>query len=238
MKSMISRGRLRRLLAHSLIAGAGMMATPLDADATTIDQDATDSSPDDEDAILAETGAELAHRLQQMRPFDATEVAAAAAFSSDAPMRLLLAEALVSPFALVGDDFVLDVLVRDVEPSVRATAARAAAVRKVHESPSQPLRVPVIDDIPGGRGSPCPSLSGPGCEVIGTSSRIGGREIAWLEHVDVVVAQHQPARVDGARLVELVRDHAPDLPAIVLRNPIERDELARVIDAMTVSRDR
>ena len=238
MKSMISRGRLRRLLAHSLIAGAGMMATPLDADATTVDQDAIDSSPEDDEAGLAETGAELALRLQQMSPFDATEVAAAAAFSTDVPLRLVLAEALVSKFELVGDDFVLDVLVRDPDPRVRATASRAAAVRRYTEPLGQPLRVLVIDDGVNERASLCASLSELGCEVIGTSSRIGGREIAWLEHVDVVVAQHQPARVDGARLVELVRDHAPDLPAIVLRKPIERDELARVIVAVTASRDR
>jgi CheY-like chemotaxis protein len=142
MKSMISRGRLRRPLAHSLI---------------------------------------------ETNPFDATAVAVAAA-------------------------------------EARCTG--------------QPLRVLVIDDLANERASLCASLSELGCEVIGTSSRIGGREIAWLEHVDVVVAQHQPARVDGARLVELVRDHAPDLPAIVLRAPIERDVLARVIGAVTVSRDR
>jgi CheY-like chemotaxis protein len=152
-------------------------------------------------------------------------------------VRQLLAEALMTPFALVGDDVVLDHLSLDPDPGVRSTAHRAAIVRGLRRvDPAHALRVLVIDDRAGGRAALCASLSQLGCEVIGASSGIAGRDVAWRDLVDVVVAQHQPPWTDGARLVELVRDQAPELPAIVLRKPLELDELARVIDALSMAR--
>jgi CheY-like chemotaxis protein len=230
MKSEIPRRRLRRLLAHSLIAGAGIVAAPLDVDA------ATDPVVDDDPGDPAEAVAAVASRLEQMNPFDATELAANGALSPDPGVRHMLAEALVTPFPLVGADVVIDHLGRDPDPDVRAAAARAATARGLAAvDATHALRVLVIDDRAAARAALCAELTRLGCEVIGTSSRIAVHDVAWRDLVDVVVAQHQPPFTDGARLVELVRDQAPDLPAIVLRRPIEDDELARVIDALVLA---
>jgi CheY-like chemotaxis protein len=242
MKSEIPRRRLRRLLANSLIAGAGIMAVPPDADANTDDLDATDSLLDDDpgasDEAPVDIAVDLGVELRRMDPFDATAFATTAALAPEVRIRHLLAAALVSPFALVGDDVVLDHLSLDPDPDVRATAHRAAIARGLRRiDPAHGLRVLVIDDLASGRAALCASLSKLGCEVIGTSSRIAGRDVAWRDLVDVVVAQHQPPVTDGAKLVELVRDQAPELPAIVLRNPLGLDELARVIDALSLARE-
>jgi CheY-like chemotaxis protein len=237
MKSAIPRRRFRRLLANSLIAGAGIMAIPPDADANTDDLDATDSLLDDEPGISDDAPVDLAVELERMDPFDATAFAATAALAPEVRVRHLLAEALASPFRLVGDDVVLDHLSVDPDPDVRATAHQAAIVRGLRRiDPAHGLRVLVIDDLASGRAALCASLTQLGCDVIVTSSRIAGRDVAWRELVDVVVAQHQPPWTDGARLVELVRDRAPELPAIVLRNTMGLDELARVIDALSLTR--
>jgi CheY-like chemotaxis protein len=237
MKSEIPRRRLRRLLANSLIAGAGIMGVPSDSDATTDDVDALDLSPGDEPGIGDEAQLSLAVQLERMDPFDATAFASTAALDSNIDVRHMLAEALTSTFPLVGDDIVLDHLSVDPDPGVRATAQRAAVARGLRRvDPAHALRVLVIDDYAGGRAALCASLTQLGCEVIGASSGIAGRDVAWRELVDVVVAQHQPPWTDGARLVELVRDQSPELPAIVLRKPLELDELARVIDALSLAR--
>jgi CheY-like chemotaxis protein len=237
MKSEIPRRRLHRLVANSLIAGAGIMAMPPDADAATDDLDPPDLLLDDEPGVGDQAPVSLASELQRLDPFDATELAATAALDPEVRIRQLLAEALITPFALVGDDVVLDHLSVDPDPGVRATAHRAAITRGLRRvDPAHALRVLVIDDYAGGRAALCASLTQLGCEVIGASSGIAGRDVAWRDLVDVVVAQHQPPWTDGARLVELVRDQSPELPAIVLRKPLELEELARVIDALSMAR--
>ena len=72
---------------------------------------------------------ELASRLQQMNPFDATCSAVEVALSHDAYVRHALAAALVARFPLVGDDFIIDVLRRDSDFGVRSAAGRAALAR-------------------------------------------------------------------------------------------------------------
>jgi hypothetical protein len=72
MKSEIPRRRLHRLLANSLIAGAGIMAMPPDADAATDDLDPPDLLLDDEPGIEDQAPVSLASELQHMDPFDAT----------------------------------------------------------------------------------------------------------------------------------------------------------------------
>lgn len=78
---------------------------------------------------------ELAALLQAMDPFDATCAAAAVAFDPDAYRRHALAAALVSPFPLVGDDFIIDVLSRDPDLGVRMAATRAEHARGALLSP-------------------------------------------------------------------------------------------------------
>lgn len=68
-------------------------------------------------------------RLAYMNPFDATSTATRAALDPDARVRRALAEALAKRFHLVGDDIVLDHLVGDHDPAVRAAALRASRAR-------------------------------------------------------------------------------------------------------------
>lgn len=67
--------------------------------------------------------------LARMNPFDATHLVLLAALDPNARIRRELAEALAVRFRLVGAGFVLEHLVADRDPSVRAAALRASRVR-------------------------------------------------------------------------------------------------------------
>ena len=250
-KPMQPRGGLKRLLAQSLFASASVVAAPTPAiAASTEGRVAPDVSSDDRDDAIDQTiditddpehvaagGRRLATRLARMKPLDATELAVAAALDSNVEVRRSLAEALVVPFRLLGDDFMLDQLAHDPDVEVRDAAARACIARGiappsstqaalVHE-PAHP-RVLVIDDYPGGRAALCACLSELGCDAMGASSRIASRAVDWRELVDIVVANHEPPWSDGPKIIGELRRRAPDLPAIVLRYPITEAESSRV----------
>jgi hypothetical protein len=150
------RRGLRRLLGHSLFVGAGAIAASAPpADAAAVDRDVDIQSEEDteEDAEaslgaaldenlgtvaptadgedMAVAGHRLAVLLEGMNPFDATCAATAAALSDSTSTRLALAEALASPFRLVGAGFVLEHLAHDADREVRVAAWRAAAVRRL-----------------------------------------------------------------------------------------------------------
>lgn len=230
------RRGLRRLLGHSLFAGAGAVAvTPVptvDASSAVVPDDSNDDldEVDDfddvalDDAILTTVdssdptlaGYRLAMLLEQMSPFDATRVASIAAISDRARVRCAIANALTVPFRLVGDDFILGQLVRDGDPDVRVAADRASRLRLVPAATPRHPRVLVIDDYVGGRAALCACLNELGCDSIGTSSKIASAEVAWREVVDVLVANHDPPWSDGEQLLVELRRHAPDLPAILV----------------------
>jgi hypothetical protein len=84
---------------------------------------------DTEDAALA-LGRGLALALGEMRPLEATQLAATWSLSPDPLRRLALGVALEWSFRLVGDSLVIDQLSRDAEPTIRAAAARAAWIRR------------------------------------------------------------------------------------------------------------
>jgi hypothetical protein len=143
------------LLGHSLFVGAGAIAASAPpADAAAVDHDADVQAEDDTEALdpafdealdenlgtaaapasredMAVAGHRLAVQLAGMNPFDATRAATAAALSDSTPTRLALAEALASPFRLVGAGFVLEYLAHDADREVRIAAWRAAAVRRL-----------------------------------------------------------------------------------------------------------
>jgi hypothetical protein len=207
---------------------------------------------------VAATGLRLAARLAQVNPFDATQAAVTAALSSTIRVRQTIAEALLVPFRLVGDDFVLDALARDPDIAVRAAAVRARVARGLAlprtpaAAESQPLRVLVIDDYPGGRAALCACLSELGCDAMGASSKVASHDIAWRDLVDIAITNHDPPWSDAEKLVGEVRRRAPGLPAILLKyptiekknapipipnaitlvNPIALDDLATAIHAL------
>ena len=74
---------------------------------------------------------ELIVLLQRLDPFEATATAADVALHPDAYVRHALAAALVVPFPLVGDDFVIDLLTNDADYGVASAARRAAIARGV-----------------------------------------------------------------------------------------------------------
>jgi hypothetical protein len=121
------------LLASFLLLG--VMAAPASAAA---DEEVVDGAieliADGRD--LDADGDRVAGLLRDMGPFDAVRTAATTALSSNVHVRRALARALVTPFQLVGDDFLLDHLSRDDDPLVRETAARAARVRNPRGSGS------------------------------------------------------------------------------------------------------
>jgi hypothetical protein len=67
--------------------------------------------------------------LEHMTPFDATRTAMTAAVSPNVDVRRALAAALVWPFRLVGETFVLEQLMDDPDPDVRVAALAAAHIR-------------------------------------------------------------------------------------------------------------
>ena len=226
------RGRIRRLFGHSLLTGAGVLAAPEAVDAANIADDAAlESTVDLDDPTTV--GPVLATAIAHMSGFDATSAAATAALSPNVRVRRALAEALVTPFPLVGDDFVLDQLLRDTDDDVRDIAARACRARGL-----EPRRVLVIDDFAVGRAALCAYISEIGYEAIGASSGIVNLDVAWPDHVDMVVAHDDPPWTDGPQVVAQLRRHAPDLPMIVMTRPIVVDDLARAIDALVPPKPR
>jgi len=145
----IVRGRIRHRFARFLFSGAAAVsATPVSSAANNTpgrdDVPSTDGVDDVDvhddtcdDSMLADTGGSggsggrrtAAHRLARMNAFDATHFAALAALDPNARVRRELAEALTFRFRLVGDAVVLDHLVADSDPTVRAAAMRASRVR-------------------------------------------------------------------------------------------------------------
>jgi len=123
----IVRGRLRQRFARFLFSGvAAVSATPASAANTCEDCMPTDTS----DSGGGSGGrSAAAYRLAHMNPFDATHFATLAALDPNARVRRELAEALTIRFQLVGDGVVLDHLVADHDPTVRAAALRASRVR-------------------------------------------------------------------------------------------------------------
>lgn len=103
-------------------------------------------------------------------------------------------------------------------------------------------RVLVIDDYAGGRAAVAACLTELGCESVGVGSSIVDHTISWLEHVDLVIANHDPPWVDAGQVIAKLRRTAPRLPAIVLvdhprrvpnelmlRKPVDLDELHRAL---------
>ncbi|HEX5059634.1 MAG TPA: hypothetical protein VFV99_09760 [Kofleriaceae bacterium] len=128
MKSqIIVRGRLRQRFARFLFSGAAVVsATPASAANTCEDYMPTDTRVSG-GGVGGRSVAAI--RLAHMNPFDATHFAILAALDPSARIRRELAEALTMRFRLVGDGFVLDHLVADSDPGVRAAALRACRVR-------------------------------------------------------------------------------------------------------------
>lgn len=138
---------IRRLLARFLFAGvvaapavSGAAGARAFRDVTpTVDED-NEQDIDDEgvDAAIANMVAStqpvvaaqnLRALLEHMRPFDATRAATTAALSPNVDVRRALAHALVWPFRLVGETFVLEQLLADADPDVRIAAHAAARIR-------------------------------------------------------------------------------------------------------------
>jgi hypothetical protein len=143
--------RLRRLLGRLTAAslgvaapGAADAAVPVDSmtrgGAATPDFDVDDDRPshlrtsddlgdDDGDPRHVAAAHWLAVSLERMSPLAQTYTACRWALSDDPEQRVTLAGALEWTFHLLGDSIIVDHLSRDVEPRVRAAAARAAWAR-------------------------------------------------------------------------------------------------------------
>jgi hypothetical protein len=131
---------LRRLLCRLTLVA--LSASPVAAaapspigQASSVDDDFDEDTPIDAEHVqiahaAAALGSALAKALPAMRPFDATHLASVWALSSDALKRASIAKALGWRFTLVGDDVVLEHLVRDSDPIVRAAAEEAAVLRR------------------------------------------------------------------------------------------------------------
>jgi hypothetical protein len=119
---------LRRLIGKSVIASAGILASPAEAAATSGVTQTPDSS------LLGLEGEQknYADGLKQLDPFDATCAAALAATSSDRNVRWVLARSLAAEFPLVGARLILEHLAADPEDDVRLAALHAIAVRRAH----------------------------------------------------------------------------------------------------------
>jgi len=278
------RGGFRHFLARIVFATAGVVSAaptpPADAapplrrdlsapdDDDPNDDDAVDdlddldgNSVDDPLAVIAETASpplaaeRIALLLRHMNPFDATSSASLTALGGSARARHVLAEALASPFHLVGDDMILDQLVIDEDAVVRDAARRALRIRSgggrtsdAVAAPAGPHRrtVLVIDNYPGERAALCACLAELGCEPIGAPGELVARALPWSKLVDVVLVRHDPPWTNGALLLEAVRKGGPTLPAIVMGNrtratidpitvviPVEMDELVAALRRLT-----
>lgn len=251
------RGGFRHFFARIVFATAGVVsavpsppadaAPPLRRDLNAPDNDdpndddAVDDNLDDLDgdeaedplAAIAETSnpqlaaERIALLLRHMNPFDATSAASLTALSGSARARHVLADALASPFHLVGDDLILEQLVIDEDAVVRDAARRALRMRSGEGRPSDVIATPagphrrtvlVIDDYPGERAALCACLSELGCDAIGATSELAAHELPWSNLVDVVLVRHDPPWTDGAPLLDAFRKHGSALPAIVMSN--------------------
>ena len=134
---------LRRLLSKlTALALTTSAVAPAAADAmerdTTRELDDLDcDAPIDREQVAAEDaglalGRSLALALAELRPLEATQLAATWSLSEDPVRRLAVAHALGWSFRLVGDAAAIDHLSRDADPAIRAAAARAAWVRRMH----------------------------------------------------------------------------------------------------------
>jgi CheY-like chemotaxis protein len=279
------RGGFRHFLARVVFATAGVVSAvptpPADAapplrrdlsapdDDDPNDDDAVDEnlddlcerSVDDPIAAIAEMSPPLlaaeriARVLRSMDPFDATSFASLTAVSGSEVARHALADALATPFHLVGDDMILDQLVIDEDAVVRDAARRALRIRsgELRASDARALSagphrrtVLVIDDYPGERAALCACLAELGCEPIGAASGLAAHALPWSTLVDVVLVRHDPPWTNGAPLLDALRRTGPTLPAIVMSNrthatidpitvlvPVEMDELAAALLRLT-----
>ena len=126
------RRLLSRLTALALTASA---APPALAKAPTELADLEDDREIDQEHLdrgdaAAALGRGLALALGELRPLEATQVAATWSLSRDPLRRLALGIALEWTFPLVGDVLVIDHLSRDPDPQIRMSAARAAWIRR------------------------------------------------------------------------------------------------------------
>jgi hypothetical protein len=126
---------LRRLLSRltSIALTTGALGPAAAAPEREIEE-LTDAEIDREhvetdDAALA-LGRGLALALGEMRPLEATQLAATWSLSPDPLRRLALGVALEWSFPLVGDSLVIEQLSRDGDPAIRCAAARAAWIRR------------------------------------------------------------------------------------------------------------
>jgi len=100
---------------------------------------------------------------------------------------------------------------------------------------SQPVRVLVIDDYPGGRAALCACLSELGFDAMGASSKVATHDVAWRDLVDIAITSHDPPWSDAEKLVGEVRRRAPGLPAIVLKYPaLDKDAPIPIPNAITL----
>jgi hypothetical protein len=125
---------LRRLLSKlTLLAVTTTAVTPAVATPEDAELDASlalDAGSVDSHTAGTVLGRRLAHALAEMRPLDATHLAATWSLSSDPVRRLAVASALEWAFPLVGDALVIDHLSRDGDVAIRLASARAAWVRR------------------------------------------------------------------------------------------------------------
>ena len=137
-----SKISLRRLLSKLTVLALASSPAATKADPANVQQahseddgdldasltiDRGETAPDEAVPVLGRT---LAHALAELRPLDATHLAATWALSEDALRRAAIAHALEHAFPLLGDATILDHLSYDPDPVIRATVARAAWVRR------------------------------------------------------------------------------------------------------------
>ena len=126
------RRLLSRLTALALTTAAPITtgATPIADLSTTLEDLEIDREQLDLHVAAAALGRGLALALSNLRPLEATQLAATWSLSSDPMRRLSLGLALGWTFRLVGDAVIIDHLSRDPDPEIRAAAAHAAWLRR------------------------------------------------------------------------------------------------------------
>src|SRR5262245_48552268 len=116
---------IRRLLAKLAVIAVAASSTPALA-APRVDDVLLDAKrPVNIEKLAPDTaalalGRHLALALAELRPIEATQLAASWALSRDALRRRAVAEALEWEFALVGDSVMIDHLSRDGDATIRA----------------------------------------------------------------------------------------------------------------------
>ena len=138
------RVSLRRLLSKltvlalstSALATAKPVAAPC---AHVVDDDLAADVPIDREHVAAHDaaamlGRSLASALAGLPPLEAVHLATTWALSEDVLRREAVGRALEWTFPLYADALIIEHLSRDAEPALRATAARAAWVRRTASS--------------------------------------------------------------------------------------------------------